>query len=212
MAAYDLEEQEQLAQLKAWWKQHGNLVLSIITAVLLTLAVWNGWRWYERTQSAEASLLYEGLQQAARAGDVKAARDAAGTILEKYSRTSYAALAALVSAKVHFQAGDAKTAHAQLRWVIDNAKLDEVRAVARLRLAAVLMDESALDDAMRAVEGPVPTGFEGLFASMRGDIFAAQKKTAEARAAYKTAMDKLGTGNAGLRESLRLKLDALGES
>src|SRR5581483_2793085 len=105
MSAYDLEEQEQLAELKAWWKTHGNTVLSAAIAALLAVAAWNGWTWYQRTQAAQAGALYDTLQKAARANDVKATRDAAGAILENHPRTTYALLAALTSAKVHFQAG-----------------------------------------------------------------------------------------------------------
>ena len=209
MAAYDLEEQEQLAELKAWWKQNGNLVLGAVAAVLLVFAGWNGWRWYQRSQSLEAAALYENLQQAARMNDGKAVRDAAGGILENYARTAYAPLAALVSAKVNYQAGDLKTARAQLQWAVDNARQEEVRAIARLRLATVLLDENAYDEAMKAIEAKPAEGFDSLFASMRGDILAAQNKRAEARTAYNAAAEK--AGNAAFRETLRLKTDALGE-
>jgi len=209
MAAYDLEEQEQLAELKAWWKQHDNLVLGTVAAVLLLFAAWNGWQWYQRSQALEAAALYENLQQAARMSDGKSVRDAAGGILEKYGGTAYAPLAALVSAKVNYQAGDLKTARAQLQWVVDNARQEEVRAIARLRLATVLMDDNAYDEAMKRVEAKPAEGFDALFASMRGDILSAQKKRAEARTAYKAAVEK--ATDAAFRETLRLKLDALGE-
>jgi predicted negative regulator of RcsB-dependent stress response len=209
MAAYDLQEQEQLAELKAWWKQYGNLVLGTITAVLLAYAGWNGWTWYQRSQSLEAAAVYETLLQASRMGDTKAAGDAAGTILEKYSGTAYAPLAALVSAKAHYQAGNLKTARAQLQWVIDKAPREEVQAVARLRLAVVLLDENAHDEALKLVDAKPAAGFEALFSSMRGDILLAQKNPADARSAYKAAIEK--ASEPALREALRLKLDALGE-
>ena len=209
MAAYDLEEQEQLAELKAWWKQNGTLVLGTVAAVLVLIAAWNGWRWYQRSQALEAVALYENLQTAARMSDGKAVRDAAGGILEKYAGTAYAPLAALVSAKVNYQAGDVKTARAQLQWAVDNARQEDVRAVARLRLATVLMDDNAYDEAMKMVEAKPAEAFEALFASMRGDILSAQKKRAEARTAYRAAVEK--ATDAAFRETLRLKLDALGE-
>ena len=209
MAAYDLEEQEQLAELKAWWKQNGTLVLGTVAAVLVLIAAWNGWRWYQRSQALEAAALYENLQTAARMSDGKAVRDAAGGVLEKYAGTAYAPLAALVSAKVNYQAGDVKTARAQLQWAVDNARQEEVRAVARLRLATVLMDDNAYDEAMKMVEAKPAEAFEALFASMRGDILSAQKKRAEARTAYRAAAEK--ATDAAFRETLRLKLDALGE-
>jgi predicted negative regulator of RcsB-dependent stress response len=210
MSAYDLEEQEQLAALKAWWKDHGNGVIGIATLVLAAVAAWNGWNWYQRSQAARAGALYDTLQKAARGNDVNAARDAAGSILENYPRTIYAPLAALISAKIQFQAGDLKTARAQFEWVVDHASSDEIRSIARLRLANVLLDDNAPEAALKVLEAKPEPSFEALYASQRGDILAAQKKVAEARAAYRTALEKSSPDNGALRETLRLKLDALG--
>ncbi|OGA20290.1 MAG: hypothetical protein A3H32_03290 [Betaproteobacteria bacterium RIFCSPLOWO2_02_FULL_63_19] len=209
MATYDLEEQEQLDALKAWWKQNSHVVLVAVAAALLLVAAWNGWRWYQRTQAEQAATLYETLQNAARMNDSKAVRDAAGTILEKYSGTGYAPLAALVSAKASYQAGDLKTARAQLEWVVDNARQEGVSAIARLRLAAVLMDDHAYDEAMKVVSVKPAEAFDALYASMRGDILSAQNKRDEARAAFKAALTK--ASDVTFREVLRLKLEALGE-
>jgi predicted negative regulator of RcsB-dependent stress response len=211
MSAYDLEEQEQLAAFKAWWKDNGNTVITAAIAVLLAIAAWSGWGLYQRRQAAEAGTLYDTLQKAARANDVKATRDAAGSILENYPRTAYAPLAALISAKVHFQAGDLKTARAQFGWAVEHARSAQVRDIARLRLANVLLDDGAPDEALKALEEKPDPAFEALFAAQRGDILVAQKKTAEARAAYHAALDKADPKDTALRESLRLKLDALGE-
>lgn len=212
MAAYDLEEQEQLAELKAWWKEHGGTVILGATLALAALGAWNGWGWYQRSQAAQAALLYDTLQKAARANDLKAARDIAGAILENFPRTAYAPLAALVSAKVQFQAGDLKTARAQLEWVVEHAKSEEIRSIARLRLTSVLLDDNDPDAALKVLEQIPHAGFEALYASQRGDILVAQKKYAEARAEYRTALDKTEPGNNALRETLHLKLDALGGS
>jgi len=211
MSTYDLEEQEQIASIKAWWNEHGNLILTVVTVVLALFAAWNGWKWYVRTQAVQSAALYETLQKAARVGDVKTARDAAGTILEKFSSTTYAPLAALISAKVSYQSGDPKTAKAQLQWVVENAKSEELRAIARIRLASVLLDENAFDDALKTLEAKPSSGFDALYLSLKGDILLAQKKTAEARGAYRSALEKVDPKDVSMRESLRLKLDSLGE-
>src|SRR5665647_405204 len=122
MASYDLEEQEQLAALKAWWQENGGMVTAAITAVLLALAAWQGWNFYQRNQAAQASGLYDAAQKAASTGDLRQVKETAGAVIEGYPRTTYAAMAALVSAKAHFQGGDLKTARAQLAWVTENAK------------------------------------------------------------------------------------------
>ena len=209
MATYDLEEQEQLAALRAWWKEHGGAIILGATLVLAAVGAWNAWTWYQRSQSAQAAVLYDTLQKASRANDLKTTRETAGAILENFPRSAYAPLAALVSAKVQFQAGDLKTARAQLQWVIDHARSDEIRSIATLRLASVLLDDNEPDAALKILEAKPHPGFEALYASQRGDILATQKKRSEARAAYKTALEKAGAGP--LRDALRLKLDALGE-
>jgi len=210
MSAYDLEEQEQLAELKAWWKEHGGTVILGATLALAAFGAWNGWMWYQRSQAAQAAVLYDTLQKAARANDLKAIRDTAGAILENFPRTAYAPLAALVSAKVQFQAGDLKTARAQLEWVVERSNNDQIRSIATLRLASVLLDDKEPDAALKVLEAKPHPGFEALYAMQRGDILATQKKRAEARAAYQVALEKAQPG--AMRETLRLKLDALGDA
>jgi predicted negative regulator of RcsB-dependent stress response len=209
MSTYDLEEQEQLAAFKAWWKEHGGGVALAAVLVAAAVAAWNGWIWYQRSQAAQAAALYETLQKAARANDLKATQDTAGSILENYPRSAYAPLAALVSAKVQFQAGDLKTARAQLQWVVEHAASDEIRSIASLRLASVLLDDKEPDAALKALEAKPHPGFEALYAAQRGDILMVQKKREEARVAYRAALEKAEPGP--LREGLRLKLEALGE-
>ena len=209
MATYDLEEQEQLAAFKAWWKDHGGAIILGATLVCAAIGAWNGWTWYQRSQSAQAAVLYDTLQKAARANDLKATRETAGAILENFPRSAYAPLAALVSAKVQFQAGDLKTARAQLQWAIEHAGSDEIRSIAALRLASVLLDDNEPDAALKILEAKPQPGFEALYASQRGDILATQKKRSEARAAYKAALEKAEAG--ALRDALRLKLEGLGD-
>lgn len=210
MATYDLEEQEQLAALKAWWQENGGPVLAIICVVLIALASWQGWNYYQRKQSAQASRLYETVQTAARAGDLTQVREATGAIIEHYPRTAYAALAALVSAKANFQGGDLKTARAQLAWVAKNAKDAGLQDIARLRLVSVMLDEKAYAEALTILDAKHGAAFGALFLAARGDVLVAQGKKDEARSAYKDALDKAGAGDAGLRASIQLRLDALG--
>ncbi len=210
MASYDLEEQEQLAALKAWWRDNGNLVMTTVILALIALAAWQGWNYYQRSQAAAASALYGVVQKAAGAGDLKQVRDSAGAILEQYPRSAYAALAALVSAKAHFQTGDLKTAHAQLAWVAENAKDEALQDIARLRLANVMLDEKAYVDALKVLDVAHGPAFDAPFLAARGDVLVAQGKKDEARGAYKAALDKAEVKNAGLRAWIQLRLDALG--
>src|SRR5476651_1355621 len=189
MAAYDLEEQEQLETLKAWWTENGNLVLTGLSLALVVLVAWQGWNYYQRNQAAEASAMYGAVQKAAGANDLKQVRENAGAILEQYPRTTYAAMAELVSAKAHFQGGDLKTAHAQLAWVAENAKDEALQDIARLRLVSVMLDENAYDDALKALDAKHGVTFDAQFLAARGDVLVAQGKKDEAHGAYQAALD-----------------------
>ena len=147
--AFDLEEQEQLAELKAWWKLHGTLVMSLVLAAAIGFAGWEGWTWYRRDQGAHASALYDTLGRAVQAGDAKTLRDSAGALIENYPRTLYASMGALVSARFHFDRNDLKSAKAQLQWVAERSPSDEFRDLARLRLGALLIDEKGYDEALK---------------------------------------------------------------
>jgi predicted negative regulator of RcsB-dependent stress response len=211
MAHYDLEEQEQIDSLKTWWKMYGNLVTAVVVAASLGVIGWQGWNWYQRNQAAQAAAIYGVLEQAVAANDAQKTKAAAGELAEKFGRTGYAALGALLAAKQSFEAGDLKTARVQLAWAADNAR-DEVRDLARLRLAAVLLDEKAFDEALAQLDAAHAAAFDARFLEMKGDVLVAQGKKPEARAAYKAALDK-GEDKVGAgRELLRQKLDNLGES
>src|SRR3954465_14747521 len=174
--ALDLEEQEQVEELKAWWKLHGGLITAFIVAVALGFAGWQGWRWYQASQSGHASALYETVTKAAQANDAKALRDAAGTLVESYPRTLYASMGALVAARYYFDRNDLKTAKAQLQWVIDHSPSDDFKDLARLRLAAVLLDEKAYDEALKVLEAKAAEAYEAQYAALRGDILLAKNQ------------------------------------
>jgi predicted negative regulator of RcsB-dependent stress response len=211
MAHYDLEEQEQIDTLKTWWKMYGNLVTGVITAVCIAIVGWQGWGWYKNNQAAEAAAVFGVLEQALTAGDAQKIKATAGELVAKHGSTSYASLGALLAARHSFETGDLKTAKSQLGWAAENAR-DEIRDLARLRLAAVQLDEQLYDDALKQLEAAPAPAFAARFHELRGDVLLAQGKKPEARAAYQSALDKMTeTGGPG-RELLQQKLDSLGEA
>ncbi len=208
--AYDLEEQEQLASLKAWWNQYGNLVTWLLIIALAGYAAWTGWNYYQRNQAAQAGQLYEELEKATSAKDNAKVQRAASDITEKFGRTAYAQMGALVAAKSAFDANDLKTAKSRLQWVAENGN-DEYKAIARIRLAGILLDEKAFDEGLKLLSGEFPAAFAGAVADRKGDILAAQNKIEEARTAYKLALEKTDQKNPE-RQLIQLKLDALGNA
>jgi predicted negative regulator of RcsB-dependent stress response len=222
MATYDLEEQEQIDELKTWWKMYGNLVTAVAVAAALAALGWQGWNWWQRNQAAQASAIYGGVQVATVQQDAKRARELTGELIDKYSGTAYAGMAALLSAKAQADGGDPKSAQAQLAWAADNARDDGVRDLARLRLAALLLDDKAYDQALQRLAAEPAPSLAPRFSELRGDVLAAQGKSAEARVAYETALARLdgflkeggseARARAAYREVVQAKLDALGGS
>jgi predicted negative regulator of RcsB-dependent stress response len=207
--AYDLEEQEQIDALKAWWKQNARLVTVALLAAALAAAGVSGWRWYHQRQNEQASALYASVEKALRASDAKQVRELCAQLMERYPRTAYGPMAALVAAKVNFDAGDLKSAGGQLEWAAARARDDETAAVARLRLAAVRLDEQRYDEALALLGQKRPESFDGLYADLRGDVLVGQGKLDEARAAYRQALEKLPP-DSGFRLMVQAKLDGIG--
>lgn len=207
--AFDLEEQEKIAELKAWWNKFGNAIVGFALAAAVAFAGYNGWLWYMRNQAAQASALYEVLQSAVGSKDAPKIKEAAGILLDKYSKSAYAQMAALIAAKANYDAGDLRTAKAQLQWAAEHAQDSEYKQLARLRLAGILLDENALDEALKQLGGDVSAEFQPAFADRRGDVYVAQKKPAEARKEYETALEKMKGGNVSYANVVQLKLDGL---
>ncbi len=209
--AYDLEEQEQLDTLKAWWKQYGNLVTWLLVIALSAYAAWTGWTSYQRDQSSQASQLYDVLQKAVQAKDNAKVQRAANDVVEKFSKTPYAAMSAMTAAKSAFDAGDIKVVKAQLHWVIDHSSVEEYKAIAKIRLAGIALDEKAYDEGLAFLSGDFSSKFAGDIADRKGDIYVAQNKPVEARAAFQSALEKTKEKNPA-RQLIQIKFDALGGS
>lgn len=206
--AYDLEEQEQLDSLKAWWKDHGNTVQWLIIAALAALASVQGWKYYQHQQNAQASLQFDALQQL-EITNIKAVRSASAQIIEKYSGTPYAARAALLAAHANYKANDRKSATAQLEWVIAHGKDGAIKSIAALQLAGIKFEDKQYDAALKVLEPKYDEGFDGLVADLKGDILAAQGKKEEAKKSYEMALKNLDD-KASFRKFTEHKLDALG--
>lgn len=204
----DLEEQEQLDELKHFWNQWGNLITWFLIAVLGSYAAWNGWQYWQRQQAVQASALYDEVERAASGGDIARVEQGYKDIRDKFGRTSYAHQAALLSAKVFAEKGKPDQARAALQWVADDASDEGYRAIARLRLAGLLVESKAYDDALKLLAG-LPQEFEALAADRRGDIYNLQGKKDQAKAEYLKAWPAF-PADSEYRTLVEVKLTALG--
>ena len=206
--SYDFEEQERIAELKAWWEDNRWFVLGAVVALVVGLAGWRGWQSWSERQAEDAAAMYTPVAEAANGKDLKRITDAAMALRNKHSGSFYASQAALVAAKAAFDARDYDEARNQLQWVMDKG-VEEHRGIARLRLAAVLLEQKKFDEALKVLDGNKDDAFAALVADLRGDVMLAQGRHDEARAAYKLAMEKAQPRNP-VRTIAETKLNALG--
>lgn len=207
--AYDLQEQDQIDAFKAFWNRYGNLLLTLATVVLLAIAGWRAWGFWQQKQAVQASLVYEQLREAVDKKDIAKVKQMSGELFEQFPGTVYGSMGALIAAKAYFDAGDLKAAKAPLQWAVDKSKDPEHALLARLRLAGVLLDEKAYDEGLAMLSVGNAGSFAPLFADRRGDLLVAQGKLPEARAAYQEALKGLEADSA-LKPVVQIKLDAIG--
>lgn len=209
MAHLDLEEQEQLDQLKQFWKQYGGLISWALIVLLGIYAGWNGWQYWQRKQAVQATALYEEVERIAASGDGARLDRALGDMKDKFAGTAQAQQAALLTAAVHASAGRNDAARTALSWVAEQSGDEGYKAVARLRLAGLLLDAKSYDEALKQLADSFPAGFVALAADRRGDVYLAQGKKAEAAAEYQKAWSGLEPGSS-YRNVVDVKLASLG--
>ena len=206
--SYDFEEQERLAELKAWWEDNRWYVIGAAAAAILAFAGYRGWLHWRERQAEDAAAMYRPVAEAAKGQDPKKVQEAARPLIEKHSGSFYASEAALMAAKAAFEAANYAEARKQLEWVLDKGA-DIHKGVARMRLAAVHLEEKRYDEALRVLDGNRDEAFAALAADLRGDVMLAQGRIDEARAAYKLAMEKAELRNP-VKQLAETKLNALG--
>jgi len=209
MTTLDLQEQEQIDALKAWWKDNGKWLLLTLALALGGFAAIQGWQAYKSNQAVEAATLFFQLVNQVDSRDPKRINDAAAAVIENYGSSAYAPRASLLAAQVNIQAKDAARAKTQLQWVIKHADEEGLKNVARLNLANVLLDEKSYDEALALLDTTHPDSFAGSYAELKGDVLNAQGKAGEARAAYQQALGKTDAKSA-YHNLIQMKLDMLG--
>lgn len=208
MAALDLEEQEQLDEFKAWWKQYGKWVMVAALAFVLAAGGVQGWRWWSGKQRQEASALFEQAAMAMNRNDTQAVKRISAEIMDKYTATGYAPLAAWMAGRINLDAGDKKSALAQFQFALDHAGDNRIADLARLRLATLKLDSDDAAGALALLEATPADAFAGLFAQLKGDVLLALKRPGEARAAWQQGLEKMDKDDP-LRPLVEMKLDGL---
>ena len=207
----DLEEQEQLDQLKHFWNTWGTLISSVLLVVVGALAAWNGYQYWQNRQAVQAAALFDAVDVAARAGDQVRMGQAFGDLKAKYARTTQASQAGFALAKAYVESGNTEGAKDVLAWIVAESGDDGLKTLARLRLSSVLMDQKNYDEALKQLTAGAAAEFEAVVADRKGDIFQLQGKRAEAIAEYAKAY-KAFEDTVEYRRLVEIKLGALGVS
>jgi len=205
----DLQEQEQLDALKAFWKQYGNLITWTLVLLLGAYAGWNGWNYYQRGQAAKAGALFDELDRSVQAGDADRAGRVFNDLKDRYGGTTFAAQGGLLAARVQVDNAQLDNARASLSWVSTQSGDDALQSVARLRLAGLLLQQGKPEEGLQQLAITPAPGFEALFADRRGDLLMALGKKAEAKAAFDTAFRAMDPA-LDYRQLIEAKLTALG--
>ena len=205
----DLEEQEQLDELKAFWKQWGNLITIVLTVALAAFAGWNIYQRWQQNQASQAAALFDEVERNAVAGDLPKLERVFADMKDKYPNTSFAQQAGLVAARVFFEGAKPEQAKAALIWVAEKSSDNGYQAIAKLRLASVLAESAAYDEALKLLSGSFPAEFSALVSDRTGDIYMLQGKKQEARAEFEKAF-KAFDERAEYRRLVEVKLNALG--
>ncbi|MES2583908.1 MAG: tetratricopeptide repeat protein [Pseudomonadota bacterium] len=205
----DLEEQEQLDQLKHFWKQYGNLITWALIVVLGAVAAWNGYHMWQRNQATQAGVMFDEVEKVVRGGDVQKAERAFSDMKERYAKMAYTQQAGLLVAKMAYESGKIDSAKVTLNWLVENAADKGYASVARLRLSAVLVEAKAYDEALKILGAGIADEFAALADDRKGDIYSLQGKKAEAKAEYQKAF-KAFDEQSEYRRLVGVKLNALG--
>jgi len=183
MSTY-LSDDEQAEALKKWWKENA---VSIIVGAGLGFGIifgWQGWQMFQTSQGEAASQLYAQVEQATKSGtDFD---NTATQLKADYAGSAYASYAAMQQAKAAYKAGNPDRARSELEWVMANAPDPVLVDLARLRLAALLVDQQQYD-AAKEVIAAAGTFMKGDFEQLQGDIARAQGDKVAALAAYQAA-------------------------
>ncbi|MCB1984720.1 MAG: tetratricopeptide repeat protein [Burkholderiales bacterium] len=211
MATFNREEEEKLEGIKAWWNRYGTIITILLAMLAATVGGTQVWKYYQQQQAQQAADLYALLKQVQTTNDIEKISDAAHLLTEGFPSSGYAPRAALIAAKASVDAGDLPRAKTQLQWILDHTKEPEMKDLARLRLAGILLDEENYSEALRHLNAKHIESFSGLYADLKGDVLLASGKTEEARLSYQEAVDKLSKNNSYFN-IVQMKLDSLGES
>ena len=189
--ALDLEEQEQVDELKALWKKYGNYITRGVIVFFVLYGLFQGWGYYQTKQSLGASEAYQSIVVL----DEKNTKDIlqkSQKLMDDYSGTPYAGRAAILFAKASYLEGNKDKAQEKLEWASNHAKESATESIALIQLGQILVEEKKYEDALKKANDVNNEGYLGLSNDLKGDILNAMGKKDDAKKAYQEALKRFG--------------------
>ena len=206
--ALDLEEQEQVDELKAFWKKYGNYIIKGAIAFFVLYGLFQGWGYYQTKQSLSASELYQSIVVLDEK-NTKEIMQKSQSLMDDYSGTPYAGRAAILFAKASFAEGAKDKAKEKLEWASTHAKESATESIALIQLGQILVEEKKYDEALKKSNDVDNEGYLGLANDLKGDVLNAMGKKEDAKKAYQEALKRFGPKDPYARFTQE-KLESLG--
>jgi len=206
--ALDLEEQEQVDELKALWKKYGDYITRGAIAFFILYGLSQGWGYYQTKQSLGASELYQSITVM----DEKNTKDImqkSQSLIDEFSGTPYAGRAAILFAKASYAEGAKDKAKEKLEWASRHAKESATESIALIQLGQILLEEKKYDEALKKANAVDNEGYLGLSNDLKGDVLNAMGKKEDAKKAYLEALKRFGPKDPYARFTQE-KLESLG--
>ena len=183
-----ISEKEQIEQLRSWWSEYGGYVIGGLGLGIALLAGLNYYTNSKLEAQLEASVLYESLTQQVVSGSLEAAEAVADELSMDYASTSYAAQAQFAMARLYMDKNRDQDAADALSAIIASDADEELKLVARARLARVLLYQNKAQDVVDMLEGQESEAFGPVYQELLGDAYYALGRVEDAQVAYQNVM------------------------
>jgi predicted negative regulator of RcsB-dependent stress response len=205
----NLDDQEQLENLKHFWRKHGTLLTTLTTVFVLAFAGWTGWNYWQAQLEQKSAVRFDEMTRAVAAGDISKTDIVFADMKTQFGATSYTAQAGLLAARMNYEKGNVEATKAALQWLVDSSAEAAYRDIARLRLAGILIEAKQYDEAIKLLSNGISKPFAALAADRLGDAYSLQNKTEEAKLQYQKAYAELPVTDE-YRKMIDVKLARMG--
>jgi predicted negative regulator of RcsB-dependent stress response len=195
MAEDYLTDDEQLEALKRVFIEYAPW---IIAGIALGVGGWFGYGYYRTHQNdraLQAAAQFTAMTDALQVNNPQKSRQLADGLIKDFPNSPYADQAQLTLARIDIDGGQSADAVASLTHVMNDSKDGELKQIARLRLARVLIDQGKPDEAITLLAEGTPGNFAAGYHEVRGDALNAKKDIAGAIAEYNAALSAGGSDN-----------------